>query len=1008
MHGSPSTRRAAARSRRLTGAGPRGWIIAVLVLLLLLATAWYLLPEFSWSSEETGAMMHQVQRGEFTHEITARGNVESADNVEIKCEVPSHWDGRRWAGTMILWVIPEGTYVEPVPDWEPDPNNPDEEPPDLLVKLDASSLKNQRTERQIECNTKKAEVILAKKDLGTARNTLKEYVEGTYKQEKQRIENWIFATREDCRRAQQSLVYGKALLGKGYVTELQVLADKFAVEKARKDREAARTGLRVLEDYTKPKFVKARQSDIAISIARVEAVEQTYQIAMEKLALIEEQIEKCTIRAPAAGRVVYANEAKQWGKEIVIEPGTVVHEHQVLIRLPDLSKMQIKAKINEAAVAMVQEGMPARIHLDALKDVELTGSVQKVNEYPEAASWFGTAVREYETTIEIDERPTDEAGKPLDLRPGMTAEVKVRVETLPDVIQVPVQAVFEHGGKHYCVHPDGESFSLRRVTLGSTNDETVVILEGPEVGEQIVMGAASYRDELDPPHFRPETPGRPLMHQVQRGEFVHEITERGSVESAENVEIKSKVTEWGGGKMILWVIPEGTYVEPVPDWEPDPDNPDEDPPDLLVKLDASFLEDVRAQQQIWCKTSKAVVIRAKNELEKAQITLKEYVEGRYEQEKQTIESRIFVAREDYSRAQHTLEYEQGLLATGYVSALKVQKDRFAVEKARKDLEAARTDLRVLEDYTGPKTEESLRADIKNGVAQLDSEEKKHQLNLKRLARIEEQIDNCTIRAPAAGQVVYAHEKNWWGQPILIEEGTRVREHQVLIRLPDPTKMQIKARINEAAVTMIQEGMPARIHLDAFQDVELTGSVQKVNEYPEASSLLGTAVKEYETTIEIDELPTGEAGEPLDLRPGMTAEVRIRVKKLADVIRVPVQAIIGHGGRHYCVEPDGESFRLRRVTLGSSNDKTVVILEGLEVGEQVMMGAAPYRDELDLSQFPPETPGRPSATPGEQPPVARRASPKGPGAEGKGAPAGPGASAKPDPNAAAKTADAAAK
>ncbi|MHC4405000.1 MAG: hypothetical protein ACYTG0_35585, partial [Planctomycetota bacterium] len=201
MHGSPSTRREAARSQRLTGAATRGRIMAVLVLLLLLATARYLLPVFSWSSEETGEVMHQVQRGEFVHEITGRGKVESAHNVEIKSEVPNHWDGRKWAGTMILWVIPEGTYVEPVSDWEPDPNNLDEEPPDLLVKLDASSLKDQKTQQQISCNSAKAEVVLAKKDLETARNTLMEYVEGRYEHEKQRNENWIFATEEGYRRA---------------------------------------------------------------------------------------------------------------------------------------------------------------------------------------------------------------------------------------------------------------------------------------------------------------------------------------------------------------------------------------------------------------------------------------------------------------------------------------------------------------------------------------------------------------------------------------------------------------------------------------------------------------------------------------------------------------------------------------------------------------------------------------------------------------------------------------
>ena len=36
---------------------------------------------------------------------------------------------------MILWIIPEGTYVEPAPDWKA--NSTDDEPPDLLVKLDS-------------------------------------------------------------------------------------------------------------------------------------------------------------------------------------------------------------------------------------------------------------------------------------------------------------------------------------------------------------------------------------------------------------------------------------------------------------------------------------------------------------------------------------------------------------------------------------------------------------------------------------------------------------------------------------------------------------------------------------------------------------------------------------------------------------------------------------------------------------------------------------------------------
>ena len=977
MHGSRPTRWATGCSRRRTGAVARRLVVAVAVLLLLSAVAWHLLAEFSRSFDKTEVVLHQVERGEFVREFSERGNIESAENVEIKCEVQSHG-----SGTRILWVIPEGTYVEPAPDWKPDPDNPDADPPDLLVKLDSSKLEEQKMQQQIACYRREAEMIEADKNLDTAQFWLTVYSESTYKQEKERIESWIFVSQEEHSRAHHYLDYREALLAKGYVTAPMVDRDRFSVEKARNDWHVARTAMKVLDDHTRPKFLKARRSDIEICHVGVEANEQLYRIDTEKLALIEEQIGKCTIRAPVAGQVVYANEQRQRGREVVIEEGTVVREHQVLIRLPDPDTMQIKATIDEANVAMVEEGMPVRILLDAFEDLELGGSVLKVNEYPEASAWYGGAVKEYATIIGIDKLPEDEAGKPLVLRPGMTAEVKIGVETLPDVIQVPVRTVFEQAGKHFCVRPDGENFELRGVTIGSSNDETVVIREGLEAGDQVVTAAASHLDELGLSQLPPETPDRPLMHQVQSGEFVCEITERGSIESADNVEIKC-ATEglWGAGTMILWVIPEGTRVEPAPDWKPDPANPEEDPPDLLVKLDSSKLEEQATQHEVWCKLLESVVIRAKNDLEMAQLELKEYVEGTYVQQKQTIENRVVVAEEYYNRALEDLAYDEAFLARGFVTSLTVEASRFAVAKAKKDLEAVRTELKVLTDYTRPKREKSFDAKIKTGVATLDSKKKEHQLMQRTLAKFRSQIERCTIRAPEAGQVVYANEKNWSGQPVIIEEGTVVRQHQVLIRLPDPTTMQVKARINEASVTMVEVGMPTRIHLDAFEGVELSGSVQKVNDYPEPSVGAGSVLQEYETTVKIDGLPQDKTGKPLDLRPGMTAEVKVHVKTLPNVIQVPLQAVIKHGERHYCVRLDGEAFRLHEVTAGSSNDKSVVILKGLEVGESVVLNAAAYRKELDLPQLPPQTPDSRWTTPQEQPSVVRNASPKGPGNKG---------------------------
>ena len=321
---------------------------------------------------------------------------------------------------------------------------------------------------------------------------------------------------------------------------------------------------------------------------------------------------------------------------------------------------------------------------------------------------------------------------------------------------------------------------------------------------------------------------------------------------------------------------------------------------------------------------------------------------------------------------------------GYVTELQVQANEFEVERAKKDLLEAETDLKVLEEYTQRKMLGELESDIKIAKARLDSEEHSHKLDLEKLAEVQEQIDKCTIRAPQAGQVVYANVTDRrGGQEIIIEEGTKLRERQEIIRLPDSKDMQVKAKINEARVSLVEVGMPAVIELDAFPDLKLHGEVEKVSEYPLPSSWFSGNVKEYETIVRISDFP-----EDLEMRPGMTAKVSIRVNRLDEVLTVPVQAVLEHGGKHYCVLRDGDGLEARQVTIGATNDKDVVIQEGLKQGEEVVIGAALYRDDLDLPELPPENEETIETA------EARPPSPRPKQAEGGAQPAGPGGEARP--------------
>ena len=106
-------------------------------------------------------------------------------------------------------------------------------------------------------------------------------------------------------------------------------------------------------------------------------------------------------------------------------------------------------------------------------------------------------------------------------------------------------------------------------------------------------------------------------------------------------------------------------------------------------------------------------------------------------------------------------------------------------------------------------------------------------------------------------------------------------------------------------------------------------------------------------------PTGVSQDaPEDLRPGLSAEVRIGVQRLDRALQVPCQAVFRHGEKSYCLRVRGSRIQPCELSLGPTNGTTVVVRGGLEEGQEVILAAAAHRDEVALPELPAEhsTPG----------------------------------------------------
>ncbi len=451
-----------------------------------------------------------------------------------------------------------------------------------------------------------------------------------------------------------------------------------------------------------------------------------------------------------------------------------------------------------------------------------------------------------------------------------------------------------------------------------------------------------------------------ITQRAVQGPFVHDVVERGELESSANVSVRCEVqsrTAGSNGVKILEIVPEGTLVKPG---------------DFLVKFDDAALQAERTTQQINVSSAEAAATQSENDLEAAIIAKKEYEFGEFETEREKLNAEILVANENASRAREAVEFTERLVRRGYIAPRQLRIDKFDLAKAQSDLKVANTKLRALNEFTRLKKLTELEAKVKTSDAKLKSDEAKLALEKQKLAVLTTQIEHCVVKAPVAGQVIYDHEQdNWRGAEFQIKQGTVIHEQRVVIRLPDPKQMQVVAKVAESRIDLIKRGMSATIEIEGLPGAALTGKVTKVNEYPASENWFNANVKEYATTVAVDNPPPG-------LRPGMTAKVAVRVESIPDVLQVPIQAVVERGGKHYCLlARSGAGLDAREVLIGSTNEKFLVIKDGLSRDDAVLLNPRVHLAQFHLPESEATGDQKPQLASKQSDPAAPRVPPPAP-------------------------------
>jgi multidrug efflux pump subunit AcrA (membrane-fusion protein) len=556
------------------------------------AAAWYAF--FRTPAQRADVLLHTVKREPLVITVAEKGTLESADNADIVCRVKA---GNKGFSSTINWVIDDGSRVKPgqllmilddsgLKDQEDEQRiklqtaeaNLTKAQNDYKIAVDkdanvvrtalaALELAEIELEKFTGLSTDPTRLALAA--LGGGPLHLSE--DGSHRQKLDDLTGQLRLAESEVEQFRERSAWADRMVKLSYMSAAQAQAEKSKMDSAVEKMRSLQTQRRQWQTYDRRQQIvdltsKRDNARAAVELAKREAAANEDKARAEvvraksefdqqddRLDELVRQRSFCKIYAPDSiepnSLVVYFKpESSRFGSSTqgLIEQGAQVKEGQKLLRIPNLSKMQVNTKVHEAMVARIRgdvrvpthfvdgvqklalfnthafgrlvsqqpeitervreryrnleykklsDGQRATIRVDALPNRTFAGHVRmKATVASQADSWISD-VKLYQTFVMVDsEVLPDGTHKPIqgeELTPDMTAEVRITVDASKDpVLTVPVQAVLggtELAAKREVFVRTPTGYDRRLVTLGIYNEKVVEITDGLNEGDEVVL-----------------------------------------------------------------------------------------------------------------------------------------------------------------------------------------------------------------------------------------------------------------------------------------------------------------------------------------------------------------------------------------------------------------------------------------------------------------------------------------------------------------------------------------
>jgi len=365
-----------------------------------------------------------------------------------------------------------------------------------------------------------------------------------------------------------------------------------------------------------------------------------------------------------------------------------------------------------------------------------------------------------------------------------------------------------------------------------------------------------------------------LLFEVQRDKFVIDLQIQGEMQALESFVVKAPRVR--RGLRITRLVPEGTLVKNG---------------DFLIQFDTSELQQELYEEQ--------------NSLERAKANLARTL-ANIRSEQAELESNTKL--EKYSLEQSKLQAKNAI---------------YESENKRKEIE-----------FNLKKAEISYQQllDRKVAVAKINAASlKQGQLEVKQaemeVEDAQNDIDKLTINSETDGLVVYNQiwEGNGMGK---IKVGSTPWRGMALMEIPTQNKMKAAVKIDEIDISKLALEQYVEITLDAVSDTIFTGNVKTIASLANRDNRTKKNVFDVEIFLnEFDER----------LKPGMTAQCRIIIDEIDDVLSIPIDAVHALEEKTMVKDASGDPVEIKT---GQANDNFIIVEEGLSEGDKIRLQGDP--------------------------------------------------------------------